>query len=110
MRRSGSSCAILGAVVCFAVASAFAADAPQPKPDLSGYKTIAEAQRLDTLAKTGISGQAGYLGVEVEARQPGKLLVTAVDPDSPAERVGLQIDDSIVQTDGNPVSGVTEYR
>ena len=78
MRRIGSFCAILGAVVCIAVASAFAADVP----DLSGYKTVAEAQRLDTLSKTGISGQAGYLGVEVEARQPGKLLVTAVDPDS----------------------------
>ncbi|HEX4792974.1 MAG TPA: M6 family metalloprotease domain-containing protein [Humisphaera sp.] len=106
MRRIGSICAILGAVVCIAVASAFAADAP----DLSGYKTVAEAQRLDALSKTGISGQAGYLGVEVEARQPGKLLVTAVDPDSPAERAGLQIDDAIVQADGNPVSSVPEFR
>ena len=79
-----------------------AADTPKPaddkQPDLSGFKTVAQATPA-AVKKTGpvAPGQSGYLGVHVAAAGQGKVVVADVSPDSPADKAGVQKGDVIVK-------------
>jgi M6 family metalloprotease-like protein len=71
------------------------------KPDLVGFKSpqAAETTPLEALATVN-TASTGYLGLRTEAAAQGKLLVTSVAADSPAQKVGVQVDDMIVSVDG----------
>ncbi len=99
-------------------AALWAADpAPQPPakvvvlPDLSEYRTVENAITA-TLAKGPAqpAALAGYLGVQVTGDRPGELVIGAVEPDSAAERAGLQAGDLLVSFAGQSVHDVEEFR
>lgn len=96
-----------------------APDAPEPPrafrysiPDLEPLEGLGEnfvwafgRGRTIGIGVSSLSKQLGdYFGVE-----EGKgLLVTSVEPDSPASRAGLQAGDVIVEADGNEVKGMRD--
>jgi M6 family metalloprotease-like protein len=91
-----------------------ATDPPRPtavKTDLAGFKSpqSAETNPLEALATVN-TASTGYLGLRTETDAQGKLLVRSVAPDSPAQKVGVQVDDVIVGVDGKKVATPDELR
>jgi M6 family metalloprotease-like protein len=53
-----------------------------------------------------LAAQPGYLGISLE-RQSGKLIVTGVDPDSPAARAGVRVGDVLEKAGGALVASAS---
>src|SRR5215468_192816 len=70
-------------------------------PDLTGYRTVDRAKKTKVRATAQVH-PPGYLGVSVEAKGAA-VVVTAVAPDSPADKVGLRPGDVLRQAGGKPV-------
>ncbi|CAN5230272.1 hypothetical protein BH11PLA2_BH11PLA2_21580 [soil metagenome] len=88
--------------------AARAADKPETAPlpkkaiDLTGYKTVKEAVKADAKAFPA-GGKAlglGYLGLSLADGKAGKPVVEDVEAESPADKAGLKVDDTIVAIDG----------
>lgn len=78
------------------------------------YFAVPYALAYDVMTKLIEEGEVvrGYLGVNTGDRpqsqqQPG-ILVTGVDPNSPAERAGLRADDYIIEIAGEPIASSQE--
>jgi M6 family metalloprotease-like protein len=78
--------------------------APSPRKgiDLTGYRTVADVIKADPkLVKPAPAANkpAGYLGLEfgmgVQVGNGGKVVIEAVDVDSPAEKAGLKTGDVV---------------
>lgn len=98
---------LLAGVALFGLAQLDAAGPPPARPaPPAGYRTVATAltTRAADIAPEAQAAQPGYLGAGVEA-QNGKLVVTAVASDSPAEKAGLKEGDVILTAGGQPVAG-----
>src|SRR5260370_5319762 len=68
-------------------------------PDLSEFKTV-DAALTTTIKREQTSAHLpGSLGVLVETTPQGNLSVSAVQPDSPAAKAGVQKDDLLLQID-----------
>ncbi len=91
---------LLGLDCLFCGATLLAADLPA-KPDLSEYRTIKDAQtRAIVPPRAGRSGQTGYLGVSVARDKTGRLIVEDVQPESPAAKAGIRMNDILTHLDG----------
>src|SRR5438552_3661622 len=84
---------------------------PEPKgPDLTEYKTVETA--ATTKVKKGSAtqiGSPGYLGVLVSI-EGGKLVVSDVEANSPAAKVGLKSGDVLTSLDGRNVKDIDAFR
>src|SRR4051794_4620497 len=79
-------------------------------PDLTGFHTPETAVATKIVrGDAPHAGQPGYLGVHAEATK-GQLVVTDVEPDTPAERAGLQSGDVLLKVDGKEVHSAADLR
>src|SRR5262245_8802642 len=87
-------------IVCLFAGPLVAAD-----PDLSDYKTVAQAIPAKA-AKAGPAAvvRPAYLGLYLTA-DAGKLVVADVSAGSPADKAGVKVGDLLTQADGKPVAG-----
>ena len=99
----------LAALLLFPLASLLAQDtkpaapkADTPKsaekekaPDLTGFKTVAEAVKADPKTFKAVAAAkpvvAGFIGIELAEK--GKPTIDAIAPESPAEKAGLKVGD-----------------
>lgn len=73
--------------------------------ELAEYKAADQAITTTIRAATpGIAGASGFLGFTVERDATGKLVVDAVQPDSPAKKAGIEKGDIVVRVSDQPVS------
>ncbi len=80
-------------------------------PDLSGYRTVAQAITTKVRKERAVRmGQPGYLGVEAAPVRNGHPVVEDVDPDSPAAKAGLRRGDVLVRVNGDDISNDEELR
>ncbi len=63
---------------------------------------------FDTVRKTDRNIRVGWLGLVLEEIEK-RTVVTSVVNDSPAAKAGLQIKDSILEVDGQPLTGLREF-
>jgi M6 family metalloprotease-like protein len=81
--------------------------------DLTGYATVVTAIKANpkefSSTATSHGTASGFLGVVIGEKN-GKAVLDAVAPDSPAEAVGLKVDDIVVQIDAQKISGAPEAR
>lgn len=82
----------------------------KPAHDLAEYVTPEKASTtaVRTVAPDR-AGLAGYLGVSVASKN-GTLIVSEVQPESPAAKAGLTKGDSVLKIDGKIVSRVEVFR
>lgn len=83
-----------------------AAPANEAALDLSEYRTVKTAitAKLHAQAPTMVPvGQSGYLGVETQTSSAGQLRIAAIDPDSPAAKAGVRVDDILLALNGEPL-------
>ncbi len=112
MSRSGL-CRAIGLLSIFGAAANLHAAESQGATGIktSEYKTVASAQKAQIVAaKPSSLGQSGYLGLNVNRDGQGRLVVAAVDLDSPAAKASLKIGDIIVKVAGAAVSTVDDFR
>jgi M6 family metalloprotease-like protein len=85
--------------------------AASPLPDLSDYRTVTTAITTQVIrsAETPTSHRA-YLGVDAALDDRGRLLLAAVDPDSPAGRAGLQAGDVLLRVAGRATQTAADLR
>ncbi len=76
-------------------------------------------QVASTLVSPKIQGQSGYLGAVsssvtadmakyLKLKEPGGVLVTGLNPKSPAEQAGLQMDDVILELQGRKIQAPSQ--
>src|SRR5689334_17397476 len=92
----------LAPIACALLAGPLAAQAPpagslQPLPDLSEFRTVVTAvTAAPSKSAAGLPiSQPGYLGVSLDAGAAGQLVVSAVEPRSPAELAGVKPGDVV---------------
>ena len=83
------------------------ADSLKVDPDLGGYKTV-ETASTATITRAPVSVKDGttspaYLGVLLDSHAGQDLIVSDVDPDSPAAQAGVQAGDILKKLDGQAV-------
>jgi len=71
---------------------------------------VGEVLRVTEQLRLSAAGQPrveGYLGVGLGDRTDGGqgAVITEIQPDSPADRAGLEVDDVVVSLDGAPIDG-----
>ena len=83
-----------------------AAPAPRPHVDLTGYRTVAQAQPADAklIRATATPTAAGYLGVQVGADRSGAPTIEEVADGSPAADAGLPAGATVTQFNGEAVA------
>jgi len=86
--------ALIGALVA---AAAVLADEP---------KCSATARECDQLIRQMLSGRR-FLGVTIEERNPGGLVIKSITTNSPAERVGLEAGDRLIALNQKPLTNAT---
>jgi M6 family metalloprotease-like protein len=77
-----------------------------------------EFRTVETAIKTKLQPTAapapmtipGFLGVHVRPDAQGRPVVEDVQPDSPADRAGLKVDDLVVRLDGKEVTSADAFR
>jgi M6 family metalloprotease-like protein len=83
------------------------ADIPKVATELSGYKTVetAATAAIARAANQANNNEASpvYLGILTEPDARQDLIITDVDPDSPASRAGLQSGDLLKKADGQVI-------
>ena len=81
------------------------ADSPKVEPDLAGYKTVETAAIAPVTLVTAQakSVSPAYLGIFAEPDARQDLVVTDIDPDSPASSAGLQPGDILKKVDGKVI-------
>jgi M6 family metalloprotease-like protein len=107
--QAAALCCLLGAV--FATTSRLAAAGSrttpvyrEPPPDLSEYRTVAQAKTTRVSRETvSQPGQAGYLGVVAEVGSDARLTVSDVEPGSPAALAGVRQGDALLKLNSQPV-------
>src|SRR5947209_12570321 len=92
LTRSLLGCAFLLAGWCV-LADEPKADPKGSQPNLSEYRTVDQAKTAPIAPAR--SGMAGYLGVFVERDSRGRLVVEGVQPESPADMVGIKKGDVV---------------
>ncbi len=84
----------------FPVLAAAAQPAPGPTPDLTGYQIVSGATPAQiTTAPRSQAGRSGYLGIYTTADSKGRLVISEVGPESPAEKAGLRPGDVLNRLD-----------
>lgn len=84
--------------------------AAESTAELSGYQTVQTAATAKVSDSVGRIGQTGYLGVSVERDGNGRLVVEAVQPDSPAARAGLKKGDVVTRVGDETVRTSDAFR
>lgn len=80
-------------------------------PDLSEYRTVATAVKMQIAPeRAGAEGLSGYLGVALSQDAAGRLVVGQVAPDSPAARAGVAKQDALLEIAGRKVARVEDAR
>ena len=111
--------AVLGLSVLVLGGGLLLADPPAPDkpdkksdgPDLSEFKTVATAVTAQiSRAAPSDPGEPGYLGVEVDPGPNGDLVVSDVQPDSPAAKANLQAGDLLAAVGGEKVASAEALR
>lgn len=93
--------------ILIAVAVALAA----PPIDLSDYRTVDTAQKAtEKSGSAGAGGLTGYLGASVTRDNDGRLVVEAVQPDSPAAKAGLHSGDVLTHVGDQVVRSTDSFR
>src|SRR5262245_42314459 len=91
---------LLALTLCVLIVNAAAPPFVPPPlpPEFKDYRTVDAAVRtkVGAIAPLAAKAQASYLGVASESKD-GKLVITAVEADSPAERAGLLSGDVILK-------------
>jgi M6 family metalloprotease-like protein len=86
-------------------------DSKQPSaPDLSEYRTVANAITAKVVAGSGQTGQTGYLGLAVRPDGRGRLVVEEVQPGSPADKAGIKLGDTVLSVAEHSVRTPDELR
>ncbi len=90
-----------------------AADPPKDKaesnlPDLSEFRTVDNAltTRVSMATPSSTGSQPGYLGVNFEPNEKGQLVVTQIEPESPAEQAGLKAGDILQTAAGEKIANL----
>src|SRR5579884_3687282 len=108
--KRGSRPSLFGAALpaCLLFAQAvFAAGPPLPVPDdIKEFRTVDKAitTRVSAAAAPTVS-QPGYLGISVEPGTGG-LIVSSVEPGSPAAAAGIQTGDILRGSPDTPIADV----
>src|SRR5262245_14818767 len=96
---------LLALLALSAVASALcAADADYRTPE------SAIPAKIQPAATGSATGPAPYLGVQVRADATGRVVVDDLQPDSPAERAGVKVGDTLAKVDGKDVASADAFR
>ena len=72
-----------------------------------GVLTVGAATNAPSNTALAQSGQTAYLGVRIQDAN-GAVLVSEVDPGSPADEAGISVGDLIVAVDGNEVASASD--
>jgi M6 family metalloprotease-like protein len=81
----------------FLICPVLAADTtPDTKGDVREYRTVENAVAAK-IAPAGAAGQTGYLGAAVQRDSQGRLVVEAVQPNSPAAKAGVKPGDAVAR-------------
>jgi immune inhibitor A len=71
--------------------------ATEKAPDLTGFKTVADAVKADTKTFKAVAAAkpvvAGFIGIEIAEK--GKPVIEAIAPESPAEKAGVKVGDTL---------------
>ncbi len=81
-----------------------------PQPDLTGYRTVANAVTAKVVPNPGRVGQVGYLGVAVRRDGAGRLVVEEIQPGSPADKAGVKRGDLVRRVGEQSVKTPDEFR
>jgi membrane-associated protease RseP (regulator of RpoE activity) len=123
LRRLVTAVALLATLVPLGAAAARGASSPSPSPSPSRWpspdrRAYAEARRAAAVERLG---KRGFLGVDLldltpelrrhfgGAEETG-VLVSHVEPGSPAERAGMAVGDLLVRIEGKPVDSAWDLR
>jgi M6 family metalloprotease-like protein len=113
MIRPGWSSALRFALAVALVAALVSvpAETAEPNgPDLSDFKTVETALTTKLRAPAGPqAGSPGYLGVSL-IRESGQLVVSDVEPGSPASSAGVKVRDVLLKVDDRPVQDTDAFR
>jgi M6 family metalloprotease-like protein len=92
------------------VVSVLAADnPPETKGDVRDYRTVENAVAAKIVA-AGAAGHTGYLGAAVQKDAQGRIVVEAVQPNSPAAKAGVKKGDVIARIGDHSVKTPDAFR
>src|SRR3954468_8494049 len=80
--------------------------------DNSDYRTPETAipAKIQSAVGPAAAGPVPYLGVPLQPDAMGRLVIDDVQPDSPAEKAGLQLGDVLTRLDGKEVGSVDTFK
>ncbi len=103
---------LLAGLICSTMA-VLAAEPPAQKtapPDLFGFRTVDTAVTTRIQQEAPRAAQPGYLGIQVDPDAAGRLVVSQVDPDSPAAKAGVRPGDRLREVAGQAPGTVAVLR
>jgi M6 family metalloprotease-like protein len=105
-----AACTTVLSLVCLFAPRLAGAEPTTASPDLSEYRTVANAiPARDLKSKSVNEAMPGYLGVVVEADEKGKIVAADVANASPAEKAGLRRGDQLTHLDGKQLSDADAF-
>jgi M6 family metalloprotease-like protein len=80
--------------------------------DTNDYRSPDSAitTKVQPMTAPAMAGPAPYLGVHLQPDAVGLLVIDEVQPDSPAEKAGLQLGDVLTRLDGKDVGSVDTFK